>query len=116
MKKTYGNECREYIGMLLSNGPFSITISKRLLICPVIPIWAFLLAIFLVPDSRFFAMVGIGSLIVCVIYLIILFPAWNACNISIKAYIIFHSFIVIILKTLSIPLYMLLEKLWTLCI
>lgn len=109
-------EYHEYISMLLSNDQFSITISKRLLICPVIPIWALLFAFFLVPDISFFAMVGIPSLILCWIYLCMLFPIWNACNISKKSYIIFHSFVIIILKILSIPAYMLLEVLWTLCI
>ena len=113
--KLYGKEYYEYTEFLSLGNVYYILISKRLLLKPVLPIWLFLLGVFLVRNHIFFAMVALPSLLVFTIFLVMLFPLWEACNISVKAYIVFHNSCIIILKTISIPLSMLLEVFWNLC-
>jgi len=113
--KLYGKEYYEYTEMLSLGNVYYILISKRLLLKPMLPIWTYLLGLFVVRSNIFFAMVGLPSLIVYSVFLIMFFPLWESCNISAKAYISFHSTCVIILKIISIPVSMLLEVLWTLC-
>lgn len=113
--KLYGKEYYEYTELLSLGNVYYILISKRLLIKPMIPIWAYLLVLFLVRSNIFFAMVGLPSLIVFSVFLVMLFPLWEACNVSAKAYIVFHGTSILLIKIISIPVSMLLEVLWTLC-
>ena len=113
--KCYGKEYYEYTELLSLGNVYYIIISKRLLIKPMIPIWAYLLVLFLMRSNIFFAMVGFPSLIVFSIFLAILFPLWEACNVSAKAYIVFHGVSILLIRMISIPFSMLLEVLWTLC-
>lgn len=113
--KLYGKEYCEYTELLSLGNVYYILISKRLLIKPMMPIWAYLLALFLVRSSIFFAMVGLPSLIVFSVFLAMFFPLWEACNVSAKAYIVFHGVSILLIKIISIPVSMLLEVLWTLC-
>ena len=113
--KLYKKEYYEYIGLLSLGNVYYIMISKRLLLKPILPLWIYLFCLFLVRSNIFFAMVGFPSLVIFSFFLSMLFPLWEACNISHKAYIVFHSTCIIILKIVSIPFSMLLEVLWTLC-
>jgi len=113
--KLYGKEYYEYTELLSLGNVYYILISRRLLIKPMMPIWVYLLALFLVRNNIFFAMVGLPSLIVFSVFLVMFFPLWEACNFSAKAYIVFHCAIVLLIKIISIPVSMLLEVLWTLC-
>ena len=113
--KFYGKEYYGYTELLSLGNIYYILISKRLLLKPMLPIWICLLGLFSVRSNIFFAMVGLPSLIIFSVFLIIVFPIWRSCNISAKAYTIFHSTLIIILKIISIPVSMLLEVLWTLC-
>ena len=105
----------EYTKLLSGGNVYYILISKRLLLKPIIPIWAYLLGLFLVQSNIFFAMVGLPSIFIYSVFLIMYFPLWESCNISAKAYITFHSACIIILKIISIPVSVLLEVLWNLC-
>lgn len=111
----HNKDYEEYIELLSLGNVYYIVISKRLLIKPLIPIWAYLLGLFLVRNHVFFAMVGIPSLVVFSVFLIMLFPLWEACNISAKAYIVFHGISIFMIKMISLPISMLLEVVWTLC-
>ena len=113
--RIYGKEYYEYTELLSSGNMYYILISKRLLIKPMLPIWACFLAMFLVHSHIFFAMVGLPSLIIFSVFLVMLFPLWEACNISARAYIVFHGASILLIKIISIPVSMLLEVLWTLC-
>ena len=113
--KIYGKEYYEYTELLSSGNMYYILISKRLLIKPMLPIWACFLAMFLVRSNIFFAMAGLPSLIVFSVFLVMFFPLWEACNVSAKAYIVFHCVSILLIKIISIPVSMLLEVLWTLC-
>lgn len=113
--KLYDKDYYEYIEMLSLGNVYYILISKSLLIKPMMPIWIYLLMLFLVRSNIFFAMVGLPSLMVFSVFLVICFPMWKACNISAKAYMVFHVFIIMLIKVISIPVSMLLEVLWTLC-
>ena len=113
--KLYGNEYYEYTELLSLGNVYYILISKRLLIKPMIPIWAYLLVLFLMHSNMFFAMVGLPSLIVFSVFLVMFFPFWKACNVSAKAYTVFHGASILLIKIISIPVSMLLEVLWTLC-
>lgn len=113
--KLYGKEYYEYTELLALGNVYYIQISKRLLIKPMLPIWLYLLGLFLVRSNIFFAMVGLPSLIVFSVFLVMLFPLWKACNVSAKAYIVFHGASILLIKIISIPVSMLLEVLWTLC-
>ena len=113
--RIYGKEYYEYTELLSFGNVYYILISKRLLLKPMLPIWLYLLGLFLVRSSIFFAMVGLPSLIVSSVLLAMFFPLWEACNISAKAYIVFHGASILLIKIISIPVSMLLEVLWTLC-
>ena len=113
--KLYGKEYYEYTELLLLGNVYYILISKRLLIKPLIPIWACFLALFLVRSNIFFAMVGLPSLIIFSVFLVMLFPLWEACNVSAKAYIVFHGISILLIKIISVPVSMLSEVLWILC-
>ena len=107
----YGKEYYEYTEILSVGQVYYILISKRLLLKPMIPMWVYFFGLFLVQSNIFFAMVGLPSLIIFSVFLVMLFPFWAACNISAKAYAVFHGTCMIILKIVSV----LLEELWTLC-
>ena len=113
--KLQKSEYSAYIDMLSSDNKFQILISKRLLFRTVWLFWLLFLIFFSHLKGVFFGVVVLPSLILFGIYLHILFPIWNACNISPKAYIIFHLGALLILKLSSIPFGYLLEVLWTLC-
>lgn len=113
--KLQKSEYSAYIDMLSSDNKFQILISKRLLFRTVWLFWLLFLIFFSLLKGVFFGVVVLPSLILFGIYLHILFPIWNACNISPKAYIIFHLGALLILKLLSIPFGYLLEVLWILC-
>ena len=113
--KLYGKEYYEYTEMLSLGNVYYILISKRLLIKPMMPIWAYLLALLLVRSNIFLAMVGLPSLIVFSVFLVMFFPLWGACNVSARAYIVFHGASILLIKIISILVSMLLEVLWTLC-
>ena len=112
----YGKEYYEYTAMLSLGNVYYILISKRLLLKPIIAVWIYLLGLFLIRSNMFFAMVGLPSFVVFFCFLVIFFPMWRACNVSVKAYITFHSICIVLLKIVSIPISMLLEVLWTLCL
>ena len=113
--KIYGKDYYQYAEFLSSGNEYYILISKRLLIKPMIPLWTYLLALFSVRNNIFLAMVGLPALMVFSVFLVMLFPLWKACNISAKAYIVFHGVSILLIKMISIPVSMLLEVLWTLC-
>lgn len=113
--RLYGKEHYEYTELLSLGNVYYILISKRLLLKPMVPLWICFLGLFLVRNNIFFAMVGLPSLIVFSVFLAMFFPMWNACNVSAKAYITFHSILILLIKIISIPVSMLLEVLWTLC-
>lgn len=114
--RVYGTDYYDYISLISSGDVYYILISKRLLLKPMLPIWLYLLCLFLVSSNIFFAIVGLPSLILFSIFLIIFFPQWKACNVSTKAYIAFHGASIILIKIISIPIsIMLREVLWTLC-
>lgn len=109
------SEYRLYIRMLAAGETYSIFISKRLLLRTVLPFWALLFLEFMIPSNVFFAMVGLPSLILYTVYLVDLYRCWRACNISKKAYTVFHISALLILRVISAILIKLLEGLWILC-
>ena len=113
--RLYGKEYYEYTELLSLENVYYITICKRLLLKPMIPMWIYLLGLFLVRSDTFFSIVGLPSLIVFSVFLVMFFPLWEACNVSAKAYIVFHGASILLIKIISIPVSMLLEVLWTLC-
>lgn len=113
--KFCAKEYYDYIEHLSRGEIYYILISKRLLLRMVVPVWMYFLAIFVVRSNVFWAMVGLPSIIVYIVFLTLAYPMWKACNISSKAYIIFHVVFLLLLKIISIPVSMLLEELWTLC-
>ena len=113
--KLYGEEYYEYTELLSLGNVYYILISKRLLIKSMIPLWAYLFTLFLVRNNIFFAMAGLPSLILFSVFLVMFFPLWEACNVSARAYIVFHGASILLIKIISIPVSMLLEVLWTLC-
>lgn len=98
----YGSDYSAYMTMLSSGNCFKIFISKRLLFRPILPMWILLFCIFLIPNPVFFAMAGLPVLVIFSAFLATLFPFWNACGISRKAYIVFHIITVFLLKILAI--------------
>lgn len=113
--KLYDKDYYEYTELLSLGNVYYILISKRLLIKPLMPIWAYLTALFLVRSNIFFAMVGLPSLIVYSVFLVKFFPYWEAWNVSARAYIVFHGVSILLMKIISVPVSMLLEVLWILC-
>ena len=113
--RVYGDDYYDFLSLVSSGEVYYILISNRLLIKPMMPVWAYLLVLFLVRRAMFFAMVGLPSFIVFSVFLAMFFPLWKACNVSAKAYIVFHCALILLIKIISIPVSMLLEVLWTLC-
>ena len=113
--RLYGNDYYGYINFLLSGERYSILISKRLLIRPIIPAWLWFWGLFLVKSGIFFGMVVFPCLIMYCIFLYIIYPLFDACRVNPKAYVLFHTFMILLLKLLSYPTTLLLEALWTLC-
>ena len=113
--KLYGKEYYDYSELLSSGTVYFIFISKRLLFKPMTPIWAYILVLFLVRNNIFLVIIGLPSLVVVTTFLVKSFSLWEACNVSKKAYIVFHSVFIAFLKVISIPISMFLEVLWTLC-
>lgn len=109
------SEYKLYIRMLAAGETYSIFISKRLLIRTVFPFWVLLFFEFMIPNTVFFAMVGIPSLILYAVYLVDLYHYWRACNISKSAYAIFHTSTILILSVITAILKKLLEVIWILC-
>lgn len=109
------SEYRLYIRMLAAGETYSIFISKRLLLRTVLPFWVLFFVVFMIPNTVFFAMVGLPSLILYAVYLVDLYHCWKACNISKSAYTIFHVFTILILRIITAILIKLLEVIWTLC-
>ena len=102
--KLYGKDYYQYLELLSAGNTYSILISKRLLIRPIIPVWVCVFLLFLVRNSVFFFAVGLPSLMVFAVFLWVCFPAWRACNISPKAYLCFHIFMLFALKIVSVPI------------
>ena len=113
--KLYGEDYYGYIGFLLSGERYSILISKRLLIRPIIPAWLWFLGLFLVRNGIFFGMVVFPCFIIYGVFLYIIYPLWDACCFTPRAYVLFHITMILFLKLLSYPTTLLLEALWTLC-
>lgn len=109
------SEYRLYIRMLAAGETYSIFISKRLLFRTVFPFWVLFFVVFMIPNTVFFAMVGLPSLILYAVYLIDLYRYWRACNISKGAYAIFHASALLVLRVMTGILLKLLEVIWTLC-
>lgn len=109
--RLYGNEYYAYMEMLSSGNCFKILISKRLLFRPMLPLWCFIFATFLVPSTTFFAVIGLPVFVVFATHLIMQFPFWSACNISRKAYVVFHTAFLLLLKIVSIPIVVFMEVL-----
>ena len=112
----YGKEYYEYTEFLCGGITYSILISKRLLIRPMIPVWLFLLCLFSVPDPVFFAMVGFPCLVLLCVYIALFYPVWSACGISLKAYSCFYTASLLLIKIASVPISIILEVLWISCI
>ena len=109
------SEYRLYIRMLAAGETYSIFISKRLLLRTVLPFWVLFFVVFMIPNTVFFAMVGLPSLILYAVYLIDLYHYWRACSISKSAYAIFHVSTILILRIITAILIKLLGVIWTLC-
>lgn len=109
------SEYRLYIRMLAAGETYSIFISKRLLLRTVFPFWVLFFVVFMIPNTVFFAMVGLPSLILYAVYLIDLYHYWRACSISKGAYAIFHASALLVLRVMTGILLKLLEVIWTLC-
>jgi len=112
--KLYGKDYDEYIELLSQGKVYSILISKRLLLRPMVPVWLYVFGLFLVRNGAFFAVVGLPSIIVYSVFLVMAFPLWEACHVSVRAYAVFHGACLFSLKILSIPISMLLEEVWIL--
>ena len=109
------SEYKLYLRMLATGETYSVFISKRLLLRTVLPFWVLFFVVFMIPNTVFFAMVGLPSLILYTVYLVDLYHYWRACNISKSAYAIFHVSTILILRIITAILMKLLEVIWTLC-
>lgn len=112
----YGKDYYEYTEFLSRGITYSILISKRLLIRPMIPVWLFMLCILSFPDPMFFAVSGFPCVVLLCVYIALFYPVWSACGISRKAYACFHASALLLIKIASIPISMILEVLWISCI
>ena len=113
--KLHNNDYYDYIKFLSSGNTYFILISKRILFRSIMPIWIYLFGLFLIQNRIFFGMAVLPCLILVSVFLYFAFPLWNVCNISSKAYVVFHVSVIILLKLLSVPITFLLEELWILC-
>ena len=105
----------EYVEFLLSGEKYNITISKRYLFRTLLPFWLELLVLFSLSNKFIFGYVILPNLILYGVFVFMLYGIWKLCNISPKAYIIFHIGVLIILYLLAIPFGYLLEVLWIFC-
>lgn len=112
---TSKSEHIKYAEFLLSGEKYSITISKRYLFRILLPLWIVMYVWFAVRNKFFFYIVTLPGLFVYGLFAYMVYPVWKMCNISPKAYIVFHVSFLIILKLLAIPFGYLVEALWTLC-
>ena len=109
------SEYKLYLRLLAAGETYSVFISKRLLLRTVLPFWVLFFVVFMIPNTVFFAMVGLPSLILFAVYLVDLYHYWKACNISKGAYAIFHVSTILVLRIITAILMKLLEVIWTLC-
>ena len=109
------SEYKLYLRLLAAGETYSVFISKRLLLRTVLPFWVLFFVVFMIPNTVFFAMVGLPSLILYAVYLFDLYRYWRACNISKSAYAIFHVSTILVLRIITAILMKLLEVIWTLC-
>ena len=104
--KILGADHLAYMAELATGQIYRILISKRLLLRPLFPMWSIFFALFFIGNSTLFAMVGIPIMIVYSVFLINLYPYWHACNISVRAYVFFHTesilFLLITAKLLEV--------------
>ena len=105
----------KYAEFLLSGEKYSITISKRYLFRIMMPLWIVMFVWFAVRSKFFLYIVTLPGLFFYGIFAYMVYPVWKMCNISPKAYIVFHVGFLILLKLLAIPFGYLVEVLWTLC-
>lgn len=101
-----------YMEMLSCGNVYRITISKWLLFRPLILIWSITLAVFLIPNSVFFQMVGIPWFVICAVILVMLYPYFEACAISKRGYVLFHISAIIICKIFSLLILTVLGVVW----
>lgn len=102
-----------YAEMLLSGDTYGILISKRLLIRPMLFLWIYFFAVFLMRGGGvIFGIVILPSLILLSLFLAMLYPIWHACSISRGAYIFFHIAMLVALRLIAIPVSFLLERLF----
>ncbi len=99
--KILGADHLAYMKELAAGGVYRILISKRLLLRPILPMWGVFFALFFIGNSTLFAMVGIPIMIAYSVFLVNLYPYWRACNISVRAYVFFHSAAILSLIPLS---------------
>lgn len=89
--KILGADHLAYMRELAAGGVYRILISKRLLLRPLLPMWGIFFVLFFIGNSTLFAMVGIPIIIAYSVFLVNLYPYWYACNISVRAYVFFHT-------------------------
>ena len=112
---TSKSEHIRYVELLLGGDSFNIMVAKQYLFRTVWPLWIVMFVWFAVRNKFFFYMVTLPGLFWYGIFTYMIYPVWKMCNISPKAYIIFHIGVLIILKLLAIPFGYLVGALWTLC-
>lgn len=105
----------KYAEFLLSGEKYSISISKKYLFRIFMPFWIVLYVLFAVRHKFFFYWIILPNLFFYSLFSYMVYPVWRMCNISPKAYIVFHCCVLILLKLLAIPFGYLVEALWTLC-
>lgn len=110
--KILGADHLAYMEELSAGIVYRILISKRLLLRPILPMWGYFLALFCIGSSTLFAMVGIPSIIAYTVFLINLYPYWQACSVSVRAYVFFHSATILSLLLLSFCIIKLSEVLY----
>ena len=105
----------KYAEFLLSGEKYSISISKKYLFRIFMPCWIVLYVLFAVRHKFFFYWIIRPNLFFYSLFSYMVYTVWRMCNISPKAYIVFHCCVLILLKLLAIPFGYLVEALWTLC-
>ena len=105
----------QYAEFLLAEKNYNIIISRHYLLRMLHPFWIVLLLLFSIPNKFFFGYVVLPNILLYFIFLFSIYEIWKCCNIPLKAYIVFHTIMLVFLKLLSIPIGYLLEVLWTLC-
>lgn len=105
----------QYVEFLLAEKNYNIMISRHYLFRILRPFWIVLLLLFSIQNKFFFGYVVLPNILLYFILLFSIYEIWKCLNIPLKAYIAFHTTVLVILKLLSIPVGYLLEVLWTLC-